>query len=178
MHVILYKGQKMLINLSDVFNTAGKVQETEIPVEMDTFSGSMGSYKLLEGGTLKIVAEGISKGRARVSGSVKLVFEGNCDRCLKETPVSLDISFERQFASPEFVSDDEDENEIEVIKQSAAVAIYMFPNMIVVMGLVVLMVFLGMKMDHRVLTLIMIAIAAILSGACYLRVLTLAKKER
>ena len=101
----------MLINLSDVFNTAGKVQETDIPVEMDTFSGSMGSYNLLEGGTLKLVAEGIGKGRARVSGSVKLVFAGNCDRCLKETPVSLDISFERQFASPEFVSEDEDENE-------------------------------------------------------------------
>ena len=101
----------MLINLSDVFNTAGKVQETEIPVEMDTFSGSMGSFNLLEGGVLKLVAEGVGKGRARVSGSVKLVFAGNCDRCLKETPVSLDISFERQFASPEFVSDDEDENE-------------------------------------------------------------------
>ena len=101
----------MLINLSDVFNTAGKVQETGIPVEMDTFSGSMGSFNLLEGGVLKLVAEGIGKGRARVSGNVKLVFAGNCDRCLKETPVSLDISFERQFASPEFISDDEDENE-------------------------------------------------------------------
>ena len=101
----------MLINLSDVFNTAGKVQETEITVEMDTFKGSLGSFKLLERGALRIKAEGTGKGRARVSGNVKLVFAGNCDRCLKETPVSLDISFEREFASPEFISDDEDENE-------------------------------------------------------------------
>ena len=46
------------------------------------------------------------------------------------------------------------ENEIEVIKQGAAVAIYMFPNMFVVMGLIVLVVILGMHVDHRVLTII------------------------
>ncbi|MBE5924388.1 MAG: hypothetical protein E7271_07975 [Lachnospiraceae bacterium] len=69
------------------------------------------------------------------------------------------------------------ENEVEVIKQGASVAIYMFPNMFVVMGLVVLMVFLGMKMDHKVLTLIMTVIAAALSGLCYLRVMALSKRK-
>lgn len=66
------------------------------------------------------------------------------------------------------------ENEIEAIKQGAAVAIYMFPNMFVDMGLTVLIVFLGMKIDHKLLALVMIAIAAGLTALSYRRVCALA----
>ncbi|MBO4900976.1 MAG: hypothetical protein J5509_11875 [Lachnospiraceae bacterium] len=68
------------------------------------------------------------------------------------------------------------ENEIEVIKQGTNVAIYMFPNMIAVMGLTVLVVFLGMRMNHLLLTAIMILIAALLAAICYVRALALAKR--
>lgn len=68
------------------------------------------------------------------------------------------------------------ENEVEVIKQGSAVAIYMLPNMFVVMGLVVGVIFLGMKINHAVLTLIFIVVVAALAGLCYLRALSLAKK--
>ena len=68
------------------------------------------------------------------------------------------------------------ENEIEVIKQGAAVPIYMLPNMFVVMGLTVLVVFLGTRIDHCVIALIFIAISALLSLLSYRRVLRLAKK--
>ncbi len=66
------------------------------------------------------------------------------------------------------------ENEIEVIKQGAAVSIYLLPNMFAVMGLVVLMVFLGMKMNHILLSGIMILIVAALAAVSYLRALSLA----
>ena len=68
------------------------------------------------------------------------------------------------------------ENEIEVIKQSAAVAIYMLPNMFVVMGMIVLMVVLGLRMDHRLLTLMMTAIASALTALCYGWAMALTKK--
>ena len=68
------------------------------------------------------------------------------------------------------------ENEIEVIKQSSAVAIYMLPNMFVCMGLIVLVVVLGMHMSHILLTLIFIAITALLAFLSYLRVMSLAKR--
>ena len=68
------------------------------------------------------------------------------------------------------------ENEIEVIKQGAAVTIYLLPNMFVVMGLTVLVVVLGTWMDHRLLTLIFIVVAAILAALSYMRVLRLADK--
>ncbi len=68
------------------------------------------------------------------------------------------------------------ENEIEVIKQSAAVAIYMLPNMFVVMGLTVLVVFLGTKMDFKLLTLLLILIASVLALLSYRRVLGIVRK--
>lgn len=68
------------------------------------------------------------------------------------------------------------DNEVEVIKQGAAVGLYMLPNMIVVMLLVVGVVFIGMHMDHRLLTLIFILIASALAALCYMRVMALSKK--
>jgi ABC-2 type transport system permease protein len=68
------------------------------------------------------------------------------------------------------------ENEIEVLKQGTGVSLYLLPNMFATMGLTVLMVFLGTRMDHRVLTLIMTAIVLLLAGLSYLRVMSLAKR--
>lgn len=65
------------------------------------------------------------------------------------------------------------ENEVEVIKQSAAVALYMLPNMFVVMGLTVLVVFLGLSIDHRLLTLAFCALVTVLAGLSYRRVIAL-----
>lgn len=68
------------------------------------------------------------------------------------------------------------ENEVEVIKQGAAVLIYLFPNMFVTMGLCVLVVILGMKMDQNLLTIILILVMAVLSALSYLRVKRLIRK--
>ncbi len=68
------------------------------------------------------------------------------------------------------------ENEVEVIKQGAAVAIYMLPNMFINMGLCVLVVFLGTKINHNLISLIFILITAMLSALSYKRVMSLAKK--
>ena len=62
--------------------------------------------------------------------------------------------------------------------QGAAVAIYMLPNMFVVMGLTVLVVFLGTFMNQRLLTAIFTLIAAVLAALSYFRALALAEKTR
>jgi ABC-2 type transport system permease protein len=69
------------------------------------------------------------------------------------------------------------ENEVEVIKQGPGVAWYMLPNMFVVMILVVLIVFLGMRIDHKILALIFTAIAGVLALISYKRALALAAKR-
>jgi ABC-2 type transport system permease protein len=69
------------------------------------------------------------------------------------------------------------ENEIEVIKQGAAVAVYMLPNLFAVMGLAVLVVFLGMRMDSRVVTLILTLVASALAALSYARVMALSRRR-
>ncbi|MDD6193755.1 MAG: hypothetical protein PUB19_02505, partial [Lachnospiraceae bacterium] len=69
------------------------------------------------------------------------------------------------------------ENEVEVIKQGAAVAIYLFPNMFITMGLIVLVVVLGLHMNTNLVTLILILIAVVLALLSYLRVMSLANRD-
>ena len=68
------------------------------------------------------------------------------------------------------------ENEIEVIKQGAAVVIYLFPNMIVTMIMVVAMVLLGMVVNHLIITAACIVVVSLLSALCYWGVMKLAEK--
>ena len=68
------------------------------------------------------------------------------------------------------------ENEVEVIKQGTAVVSYLLPNMFVTMALIVLMVFLGTRMDHKVLMLIFIVITSVLASLSYMRVMTLSRR--
>ena len=65
------------------------------------------------------------------------------------------------------------ENEIEVIKQSSAVAIYMFPNMFATMVLVVLVVILGMYMNLNLIIIILTLIVSLLAWLSYRKVLRL-----
>lgn len=67
------------------------------------------------------------------------------------------------------------ENEVEVVKQGAAVTIYLLPNMFVVMGLVALMVFLGLYVDHALLAITMTVIATTLAALSYKGVMALSK---
>lgn len=68
------------------------------------------------------------------------------------------------------------ENEVEVIKQGAAVATYMLPNMFAVMALVVLVVFLGTRVAPNLVTLGMILIATALAALSYRRVMVLSRR--
>ncbi|MBQ8077464.1 MAG: hypothetical protein IJ235_03695, partial [Eubacterium sp.] len=67
------------------------------------------------------------------------------------------------------------ENEVEVIKQGAAVTVYLLPNMFVVMGLCALTVFLGTKIDHRIIALVFILISTTLAALSYRHVMKLSK---
>ena len=69
------------------------------------------------------------------------------------------------------------ENEVEVIKQGSAVAIYLLPNMFIAMGLTVLSVWLGTRMDHRLLALILILAAGLSAALSYRRVIKLSRRS-
>jgi len=67
-------------------------------------------------------------------------------------------------------------NEVEVVKQGASVAIYLFPNMFLTMGLCVLVVALGFVANPLVVSLIITFISAAAAALFYLLVINKAKK--
>ena len=68
------------------------------------------------------------------------------------------------------------ENEVEVVKQGTAVALYLLPNLFSVMGLTVLSVILGLRMDHKLLALLLILAVSVLALLSYRWVLSFAGK--
>ena len=68
------------------------------------------------------------------------------------------------------------ENEIEVVKQGAAVTIYLLPNMFITMGMIVLVVVLGMRMNGNLLCLIVTGLVLLLALLSYRKVMKLAKQ--
>ena len=68
------------------------------------------------------------------------------------------------------------ENEVEVVKQGAAVTVYLLPNMFATMGLMVLVVYLGTVMDPNLVTVLHILAVAVLTALCYLWVMALTKE--
>lgn len=69
------------------------------------------------------------------------------------------------------------ENEIEVVKQSAALVIYLLPNMFVGMALMAGVVYLGMFVDHKLLACGFILVISLLAALSYKRVMSLAKRR-
>lgn len=68
------------------------------------------------------------------------------------------------------------ENEIEIVKQGTAVAVYLFPNMFITMGLVVGVVALSTIVNPMLVTVLLIAVVALLTWLSLRKVLTLSKK--
>ncbi len=100
----------MLVNLSDVLTSAGKVENTTVPLEMTEFTSRLGSFSIREKSPVKFTFTNIGVNKAKVEGSVKLTFQTACDRCLAEVPTILDLQFDRVVTSP-FVTTDEDADE-------------------------------------------------------------------
>ena len=67
------------------------------------------------------------------------------------------------------------ENEIEVVKQGTAITLYLLPNMIATMVLIVLSVFLGMKLNGNLVVIILIFIVTLLAFMSYKKVVKLCR---
>lgn len=100
----------MLVNLSDVLTSAGKVENTTVPLEMTEFTSRLGSFSIQEKSPVEFTFTNIGVNKAKVEGSVKLTFQTECDRCLTEVPAILDLQFDRVVTSPD-VTTDEDADE-------------------------------------------------------------------
>ena len=102
----------MLVNLSDVLTSEGKVRSVEVALEMTSFESRWGEFEIIEKTPVTFTFTNLEPGKARVEGSVKLTFQTICDRCLTEVPTTLEINFERVVTSPEIDTEDEDVDDL------------------------------------------------------------------
>ncbi len=100
----------MLVNLSDVLTSTGKVESTTVPLEMTEFTSRLGVFSITEKFPVEFTFTNIGVDKAKVEGSVKLTFATECDRCLEEEPTILNLIFDRVVTSPD-VTTDEDADE-------------------------------------------------------------------
>lgn len=99
----------MLLNLTDVLISEGKVTTAAVPLEMTSFTSRMGSFPVLESSSVNFTFTNAGMQKARVEGSVNLTFGTMCDRCLTEVPTRLALRFNRIISSPEVPPQENDE---------------------------------------------------------------------
>lgn len=101
----------MLVNLSDVLTSEGKVESITVPLEMTDFTGRLGSFPVLEKTPVTFTFTNIGVDKAKVEGGVKITFATECDRCLTEVPTTLNLRFDRVVASPDVTTEDEEDED-------------------------------------------------------------------
>lgn len=101
----------MLINLTDVFTSEGKVRRESFTYERTDVEYWGERYPILRKSSAEIVFRNIGEGKVVLTGTMKLVLEIPCDRCLEPVQEALDLSFERELLSPEAEEQSEDADE-------------------------------------------------------------------
>lgn len=102
----------MLINLSDVLTSEGRVESVTVPLELTSFDSRLGSFPIVEKSDISFTFTNVGVDEAKVEGSVKLTFCAGCDRCLTEVLVPLTLDFERVVTSPGVSTEDEEEADL------------------------------------------------------------------
>lgn len=100
----------MLVNLSDVLTSEGKVETATVPLEMTSFKSRLGEFSITEKSPVAFDFTNIGEGKARVAGSLEMTFDTSCDRCLTEVPTKLVLQFDRIVTSPDVVTEDEEDD--------------------------------------------------------------------
>ena len=95
----------MLLNLTDVFTTEGKVRTESVTMKQETFKSRMGEFSIIEKTPLELTITNEGMGKAVVRGHAVLTQLMNCDRCLKDVKVPVELDFERMIISPDVTDD-------------------------------------------------------------------------
>ena len=102
----------MLVNLSDVLTSEGKVETTTVDLEMKSFESRLGEFLITKKTPVEFTFTNIGVNKAKVEGSVELTFDTRCDRCLTEVPTTLELQFDRIVTSPDAVTEDEEDDDL------------------------------------------------------------------
>ena len=106
----------MLVNLTDVFTSEGKVVEKTIPLEMTEFHSNAGDFQITDKSTVQLKMSNLGVGKALAEGTVSVTLQMACDRCLEDVSVAMDLEFQRELSSTDVQDsaiDDENQDVVE-----------------------------------------------------------------
>lgn len=101
----------MLINLTDVFTSEGKVRRESFMYEQEAVEYFGSKYSILHKTLAELEFRNIGEGKAMLTGTMELDLEIPCDRCLEPVKEHMNLSFERELFSPEAEEQSEDADE-------------------------------------------------------------------
>ncbi len=101
----------MLINLTDVFTSDGKVRNESLAYEQDLISYMGNNYKIITKSPLELSFSNIGKGKILMKGQLKLELEMPCDRCLEFITESIELEIEDELISPDVFAENEQTEE-------------------------------------------------------------------
>ncbi|MCM1134845.1 MAG: DUF177 domain-containing protein [Clostridium sp.] len=107
----------MLMNLTDVFTSEGKERREVLTYEPNSFSYIGNLYRISKKSPVNMSLFNIGEGRALIRGSMKLVMDIPCDRCLRTVKEPMEINFEREVFSPEAAGQMEEQDEQEFMHE-------------------------------------------------------------
>ena len=106
----------MLVNLTDVFTSEGKVVEKAIPLEMTEFHSKAGDFQITDKSLVQLTMSNLGVGKALVEGTASVTLLMACDRCLEDVSVAMNLEFTRELSSADIQDstiDDENQDVIE-----------------------------------------------------------------
>lgn len=107
----------MLLNLTEIFTSEGKVVTKDIPVEMTEFQCRSGSFQVIAKSPVRFTMSNLGVGKALVAGNGEITLQMYCDRCLTEVPVKLQLDFSREISSREAGDSDLEEENQDVMQE-------------------------------------------------------------
>lgn len=102
----------MILNLTEVLTAEGKTESRQVEFTASVLEYGGQHYVITEKSPVSLTITNEGKGRARLTGEMKLTVLLCCDRCLKDVPYSFSLEFSCRVISPELeaaVSEDEEE---------------------------------------------------------------------
>ena len=87
----------MNLNLSDTLSEPFRTVETDVPVEIDCFRSSIGSFPVKKKGDCHIKVEHVRESEKKlvITGQADITLNIPCDRCLEDVEVLFSLDFEK-----------------------------------------------------------------------------------
>lgn len=98
----------MIINISDILQSANKERTEEVTIGLESFSSKLGDFPITQKAPIMLHIENVENRQLRLEGSGEIEVLIPCDRCLTEVPTKIHFDIDRALSITEDTATDEE----------------------------------------------------------------------